>query len=275
MMSHGHGSISHPLEVVGTVMEVADVTWTALEHYRHHRHHDDHSAAVDDHDCPPSENGELASLCSENQHLRGLLEQNIRLLQEISQSPSILKDCPPDLYKRLVATVDSKKFLSKLESLHQESLDVARNNFPFKEVTGSDLHTVELLVSLDREEPSWWVWVSDEVVTEEWSGLDNENYVIVGEEHVVEGVANFMARCILSNPKAKKLSPEELQKTVAKALGGVNKMEKMLSIWNAGKMFYALSTWGLALAGLYRHRAILKAAAKGVKASSNLVLRAL
>ncbi|XP_043706070.1 uncharacterized protein LOC122655796 [Telopea speciosissima] len=273
-MSHGHGSISHPLEVVGTVMEVADVTWSALEHYRHHRHHDDHSAA-DDLKCPSSENGELASLCSENERLRGLLEQNISLLQEISKSPSLLKDCPPDLYKRLVATVDSKKFLSKLESLHQESLDVASNNFPFKEVTGADLQTVEVLVSLDREEPSWWVWVSDEKISEELSGLDDENYVIVGEEHVVEGVANFMARCILSNPKAKKLSPEELQKTIAKALGGINKWEKMLNVWHAGKMFYALSTWGLALSGLYRHRAILKAAAKGVTATSKIVLRAL
>lgn len=33
------------------------------------------------------------------------------------------------------------------------------------------------------------------------------------------------------------------------SLGGMNKVEKMLNIWHAGKMFYALSTWGLALAG--------------------------
>ncbi|KAJ4967345.1 hypothetical protein NE237_019194 [Protea cynaroides] len=270
-MMSGRGSIGHSLEVVEAIVGVADVTWTALEHHRHHPHHDD-LPAVDDSHCPSLENDEVASLCSENQRLRCLLEQNVRLLQEISQSPSLLKDCPPDLYKRLVTTVDSKKFLSKLESLRQESLDVASNNFPFKEVTGADLHTVEIMVNLDREEPSWWVWVSGEMISEERSGLDNENYMIVGEEHVVEGVANFMARCILSNPKAKKLSPEELQKIVAKALGGVNKLEKMLSIWHAGKMFYALSTWGLALSGLWRHRAILKAAAKGVQASSKMVL---
>lgn len=34
-----------------------------------------------------------------------------------------------------------------------------------------------------------------------------------------------------------------------KALGGVSKLEKVLGIWHAGKLFYALSTWGLALAG--------------------------
>lgn len=32
-----------------------------------------------------------------------------------------------------------------------------------------------------------------------------------------------------------------------KALGGINKVEKMLNIWHAGKLFYTLATWGLAL----------------------------
>ena len=63
-----------------------------------------------------------------------------------------------------------------------------------------------ILINIDQKEPSWWVWVTDEMTpsnSEEESGIDNENYVIVSEEHVVDGVANFMARCILSNPKAK------------------------------------------------------------------------
>lgn len=37
---------------------------------------------------------------------------------------------------------------------------------------------------------------------EERSGIDNDSYVVVTEEHVVDGVANFMAKCIISNPKA-------------------------------------------------------------------------
>lgn len=36
---------------------------------------------------------------------------------------------------------------------------------------------------------------------------------------------------------------------LGKALADVSKLEKMLNIWHAGKLFYALSTWGLALAG--------------------------
>lgn len=67
------------------------------------------------------------------------------------------------------------------------------------------MHLAGILVNIDQEEPSWWVWVTDEMVpsnVEEWSGIDDENYVVVSEEHVVDGVANFMAKCVLSNPKA-------------------------------------------------------------------------
>lgn len=70
---------------------------------------------------------------------------------------------------------------------------------------GSDMETAELLVNMSLEEPSWWVWVTEEMVPsnfEERSGIDNENYVIVSEEYVVDAVANFMARCIVSNSKA-------------------------------------------------------------------------
>lgn len=59
------------------------------------------------------------------------------------------------------------------------------------------------MIKVDHEEPSWWVWVSEDMVPkEEKSGIDNENYVIVTEEHVVDGVATFMAKCILANPKS-------------------------------------------------------------------------
>lgn len=73
---------------------------------------------------------------------------------------------------------------------------------------GDDFQSAEILINVDQEEPSWWVWVTDDMVpsnVEERSGIDNENYVVISEEHVVDGVANFMARCILSNSKGQLL----------------------------------------------------------------------
>lgn len=41
---------------------------------------------------------------------------------------------------------------------------------------------------------------------EEISGIDDENYVIVNEEDIVDGIAAFVARCILEDPKSKVLT---------------------------------------------------------------------
>ncbi|XVE60340.1 hypothetical protein DITRI_Ditri05aG0121300 [Diplodiscus trichospermus] len=260
----GHEAV----EVAKTVLEVADVAWTAMERCHHHHDHNEH------HDNSNLEK-ELEALKSENRRLRNHLEQNLKLLNNLSESPAILNDCPPNLYARLVSTVNSKDFLTRLKSLDEFNNKI---EFPFKEATGDDMHSAEILINVDQKEPSWWVWVTDEMApsnVKEWSGIDDENYVVVSEEHVVDGVANFMAKCILSNPKAQTLTPEELQKTLLKALGSVSKVEKVLGIWHAGKMFYTLSTSGLALVGLYRSRTVLKLAAMGIHSTSKVVMRAL
>lgn len=83
----GHGTI----EVAKTVLEVADVAWKAMETHQHHKNHENKSTN------PASSEEELESLRSENQRLRNLLEQNLKLLQNLSESPSLLHDCPPDV----------------------------------------------------------------------------------------------------------------------------------------------------------------------------------
>ncbi|KAM7253316.1 hypothetical protein ACFE04_025934 [Oxalis oulophora] len=287
-----HGAI----EVAKTVIEVADVAWSAIEvSHHHHQHNHDHDR--DDHkgtDCKKEHDLELESLRAENQRLRNLLEQNLRLLQNLSDSPCLINDCPPDLYARLAATVDSENFMNKLKDLQQQTIQGTNNQFPFKEATGTDMQSAEMLINVDQAEPSWWVWVSDDMVPsniEEQSEIDDENYIVISEEHVVDGVAYFMAKCILSNPKGQKMTPEDLQKSefslrlffippsngdaLAKALGGVNKAQKMVHLWHAGKMFYTLGSWGLALAGLYRTRAVLRIAAVGLHATTKVALRAL
>ncbi|XP_026663875.2 uncharacterized protein LOC113463307 isoform X1 [Phoenix dactylifera] len=248
MVGHAH---EIPLEVVGTMIEMADVAWSALEYRRERK-------------AEAAEEDEISHLKAENLRLRTVLADNLAVLQGLYKSPSVSNDCPPDLYTRLVAAVDSSSFLTKLESLHQESTDLPNDKLPSSEPIGANLNGVEIMV--------------DEIVPdclEEVSGIDNESYVIISEENVVEGIAHFIASCILENPKSKVLTPEELQRTVTRALGGIKDRSKWRNVWEAGRIIYTLSTWGIALAGIYRHRAILKAAAKGVSASANLALKAL
>ncbi|KAL7086226.1 hypothetical protein ACP275_14G326000 [Erythranthe tilingii] len=256
------------MEVAKTVLEVADVAWTAVERCHHHNH----ETVASPPEILKGGDSDIEFLSSENERLRQLLEKNLNLLQEISSSPTLLHDCPSDLHDRLLDAVNSESFLNELVTLRQKST----STFPFDEPSGKDLEKAEVLINVDHEEPSWWVWVPEvPIKIEEKSGIDNENYVIVSEEHVVDGVATFMAKCILANPNSLNLTPLELQKALMKALGGINKVEKMLNIWHAGKMFYTLATWGLALASLYQGRAILKLAALGVHHSSKVALKVL
>ncbi|KAJ8498577.1 hypothetical protein OPV22_009129 [Ensete ventricosum] len=262
MVGHAHRI---PLEVVTSMLEMADMAWTALEHRRGGRAGD-------------AEDDEAAQLRAENLRLRGILADNVAILQTIYDSPALSSDCPPDLHSRLLAAVENSSFLGELELLHRGSKDIPNCGIPTAETKGAELNGVEVPIKIDDAEPSWWVWITHEITPdclEEVSRIDNENYVIISEENVIDGISNFIARCILEHPKSKILSPEELQKAVVRAMGNTKDRRKWKDIWEAGKVIYTLSTWGIALAGLYSNRAILKAAARGVSASANFVLKAL
>ncbi|WOK93419.1 hypothetical protein Cni_G02116 [Canna indica] len=262
MVRHGHGI---PLEVVGSMLEMADFAWNAIEHRRERR-------------TEAHEEDEAAQLRAENLRLRTILADNLTLLQTIYDSPGVSEDCPPDLHSRLLAAVEGSKFLDKFESLHEGSKSLTYSRLPGSQDKDPDLNGMEIMINVDDGEPSWWVWVAHEIppdCLEEVSGIDNENYVIISEENVIDGISNFIAICILEHHKYKVLTPEQLQKAVTRALDGTKDKSKWRNIWEAGKIIYTLSTWGIALAGLYRHRAIVKAAAKGVSASANMVMKVL
>ncbi|XP_051139462.1 uncharacterized protein LOC127257156 isoform X2 [Andrographis paniculata] len=211
------------LEAAKTVLEVADVAWTAVECCHHHYH--------DEAKPPPRGIGEsdVGTLSSENERLRQLLEKNMTLLQQILSSPTVLQNCPPDLHDRLVESVNSESFLNELESLRRKST----SETPFDEPSGTDLEKTGDLVDIGHEEPSWWVWVPREMAhgkIEEKSEIDSENYIVISEKDVVDGVAFFMARCVLANPNAKKLTPVELQKVAIVQTKGDSNNSPVLTI---------------------------------------------
>lgn len=81
MVGHGHAL---PLEVVGTMIEMADVAWNALEHRRERK------AIADDEE-------EISHLKSENERLKEVLAENLAILQKLSQNSDLVRDCPSDV----------------------------------------------------------------------------------------------------------------------------------------------------------------------------------
>lgn len=105
------------MEVAKTVLEVADIAWTAVDCCHHHGNpHKDEESHDDQYLLDGDETKvlgrELESLRSENRHLRSLLEQNLKLLQNLSESPALLQDCPPDVCKLRVHFVFKENFAS-------------------------------------------------------------------------------------------------------------------------------------------------------------------
>jgi len=85
------------VEMANTVLEVADLAWTAVEyHHHHHRHRDPAVTHDDNQSCPSDQDFEALQL--ENRRLRNLLDQNLKLLNNLSESNSFLSSCPPDVY---------------------------------------------------------------------------------------------------------------------------------------------------------------------------------
>lgn len=90
----GHGAV----EVAKTIIEVADVAWSAVECCHHHHHdHDQDGVSHENQADSPNKDMDLESLKTENRRLRDLLEQNLKLLYALSASPSFSDECPPDV----------------------------------------------------------------------------------------------------------------------------------------------------------------------------------
>jgi len=90
-MGHGHEAV----EVAKTVLEVADLAWSAVEHLHHHENHSNYEDCGQGGCNLPVE--ELENVRKENRRLRELLEQNLKLLQNLAASPCFINDCPPDV----------------------------------------------------------------------------------------------------------------------------------------------------------------------------------
>ncbi|CAI9096059.1 OLC1v1032128C1 [Oldenlandia corymbosa var. corymbosa] len=58
--------------------------------------------------------------------------------------------------------------------------------------------------------------------------IETKDYVIVNEGDVVDGIENFMAQCVVLDPKTRDLAPGKLQKAITKAMAVKSKVEKVV-----------------------------------------------
>ncbi|KAL8145432.1 uncharacterized protein LOC141706977 [Apium graveolens] len=153
-----------------------------------------------------------------------------------------------ELCSLLKSRVESPDFLEKLESAQ---VSVPQNTF---------------------EEGSTWDMINEKDVWE--SGCINseeEDYVLVRQEDIVDGIACFMAAYLLSLKQTKDLTPNQLQDALSKTFSLKKKKGKLRKAWDGSKVIYNVASWGATAIGIYQNPALLRAASAAFWTSCNVI----
>jgi len=120
------------------------------------------------------------------------------------------------------------------------------------------------------EEGSSWDFVSENDL---WEGvdLDEEDYVLVRQDDIVDGIACFMAAYLLSLKKTKDLTPNQLQDALSKTFSVKKKKGKLRKAWDGSKVIYNVASWGATAIGIYQNPVILRAATKAFWTSCQVI----
>ncbi|XP_068638204.1 uncharacterized protein [Aristolochia californica] len=156
----------------------------------------------------------------------------------------------------LKSRVESPNFLEKLGSIHM-----------------SVSHSV-------AEEGSTWDMITEKDLWEEGqidgqSEADQEGYVLVRQEDIVEGIACFMAAYLLSLEQTKELTPNQLQEALSKTFSIKKKKGKLQKAWDGSKVIYNVASWGATAIGIYQNPALLRAASVAFCTSCRVISKLL
>ncbi|KAI8548372.1 hypothetical protein RHMOL_Rhmol07G0268800 [Rhododendron molle] len=186
--------------------------------------------------------------------LEAVLHQCQRALQSLGDadcaasqgSPAPWPDKEADeLCDLLKSRIECPDFLEKLECAQMSVMAAA----PSKRI---DVCAIDCSCnsSMMPEEGSSWDMVSD---TDLWEGasteVDQEDYVLVRQEDIVEGIACFMATYLISLKQTKDLSPNQLQEALSKTFSGKKKKGKLQKAWDGSKALYNVASWGATAVG--------------------------
>ncbi|XP_014502767.1 uncharacterized protein LOC106763102 isoform X2 [Vigna radiata var. radiata] len=168
-----------------------------------------------------------------------------------STSPDPETDQLCDLIK---SRVECRDFLEKLEYAQASvSLSVAEEGSSWDLVSENDL------------------WEGEDAN----SNSDQEDYVLVKQEDIVEGIACFMAAYLLSLKQTKDLTPNQLQDALSKTFSVQKKKGKLRKAWDGSKVVYNVASWGATAIGIYQNPVIARIATKAFWTSCQVISKLL
>ncbi|XP_065881375.1 uncharacterized protein [Euphorbia lathyris] len=125
------------------------------------------------------------------------------------------------------------------------------------------------------EEGSSWDMVNDNDLWEGEGDSDQEDYVLVRQEDIVDGIACYMAAYLLSLKQTKDLTPNQLQDALAKTFSVKKKKGKLRKAWDGSKVIYNVASWGATAIGIYQNPVLLRVASKAFWTSCHVLSKLL
>ncbi|KAK8691930.1 hypothetical protein V6N13_075422 [Hibiscus sabdariffa] len=122
---------------------------------------------------------------------------------------------------------------------------------------------------------SWDMVNANDLWQDEHVDLDQEDYVLVRQEDIVEGIACFMAAYLMSLKQTKDLSPNQLQQALSKTFSLKKKKGKLRKAWDGSKVIYNVASWGATAIGVYQNPLLVRAASKAFWTSCEVISKLL
>ncbi|KAG5018873.1 hypothetical protein AAZX31_06G089900 [Glycine max] len=129
--------------------------------------------------------------------------------------------------------------------------------------------------NIDEEGNSWDMVSENDLWEGERVDSEQEDYVLVRQEDIVEGIACFMAAYLLSLKQTKDLTPIQLQSALSKTFSVKKKKGKLRKAWDGSKVIYNVASWGATAIGIYQNPVILRAATKAFWTSCHVISKLL
>ncbi|CAI0447974.1 unnamed protein product [Linum tenue] len=130
--------------------------------------------------------------------------------------------------------------------------------------------------SVVGEECSSWDMVNENDLWEgEIGHSEQEDFVLVRQEDIVDGIACFMAAYLLSLKQTKDLTPNQLQEALSKTFSVKKRKGKLRKAWDGSKVIYNVASWGATAIGIYQNPVILRAATNAFWTSCHIISKLL
>ncbi|XP_042444526.1 uncharacterized protein LOC122029555 isoform X1 [Zingiber officinale] len=158
-----------------------------------------------------------------------------------------------ELCALLKSRVESPDFLEKLEHI-QTSV--------YQNIHGDDNASWDMITAKD-------LW--DDKHFDGKDAIDQDDYVLVKQEDIVDGVAFFMATYLLSLKQTKELTPNQLQAALCKTFSVKKKKSRLRKAWDGSKVVYNVASWSATAIGIYQNPALVKAASVAFWSSCRVI----